>query len=92
MDRIIETERLILKTLGEQEAPLVLDYYNRNREFLEEWEPVRAGDFYTEEFHRKELRREQAEMEAAAGKSYQAMTKAPERGSPADKAQEEMGA
>lgn len=64
MDRIIETERLILKTLGEQDAPLVLDYFKRNRDFLEEWEPERAGEFYTEGFQREELKREQAEMEA----------------------------
>ncbi len=63
MGRIIETKRLILKTLGERDAPLVLDYFLRNRDFLEEWEPVRGEDFYTEEFQRKELSREQDEME-----------------------------
>lgn len=64
MERIIETQRLILKTLEEQRAALVLDYFLRNREFLEEWEPERGEEFYTEEFQREELLREQAEMEA----------------------------
>ena len=64
MHRIIETKRLILKTLDRQDAPLVLDYLLRNKEFLEEWEPLRREGFYTEEFQRKELSREQGEMEA----------------------------
>lgn len=64
MERIIETQRLILKTLEEQRAALVLDYFLGNREFLEEWEPERGEEFYTEEFQREELLREQAEMEA----------------------------
>ncbi len=64
MDRTIETKRLILKTLRAQGAPLVLDYFLRNREFLEKWEPKRGEDFYTEAFQREELSREQAEMDA----------------------------
>lgn len=64
MHRFIETERLILKTLGERDAPSVLDYFLRNRDFLEEWEPKRGGDFFTEKFQREELSHEQDEMEA----------------------------
>jgi ribosomal-protein-alanine N-acetyltransferase len=64
MHRIIETKRLILKTLDKKDAPLVLDYLSRNREFLQKWEPGRSEGFYTEEFQGKELSREQSEMEA----------------------------
>jgi ribosomal-protein-alanine N-acetyltransferase len=64
MDRLVETKRLILKTLDGQDAPLVFDYFLRNREFLEAWEPKRSEGFYAEEFQREELRREQDEMEA----------------------------
>lgn len=48
MQKLYETDRLILKTLDSASADLVLDYYVRNRFFLEEWEPVKDGDFYTE--------------------------------------------
>jgi ribosomal-protein-alanine N-acetyltransferase len=59
MDNIyFETERLILKTIDESFTSLVLDYYIRNREFLEKWEPVREEEFYTAEYHRNDLKGE----------------------------------
>lgn len=64
MHRTIETERLLLRTLGEQDTQLVLEYFFRNRDFLEEWEPKRGADFYTEAHLKEELAHEQAEMEA----------------------------
>jgi ribosomal-protein-alanine N-acetyltransferase len=63
MQRVIETERLILKTLDESYAKAAAGYLLRNGEFLEEWEPKRGETFYTEEFQRGELAREQAEMD-----------------------------
>lgn len=64
MQRTIETDRLVLKTLDWRDARIVRNYYQSNREFLEEWEPVREDSFYTEEGQREELSREQAEMDA----------------------------
>ncbi len=63
MHKIIETERLVLKTLDESHAQAVVDYLSRNREFLKEWEPVRKDDFYTAQGQHDELLREQAEMD-----------------------------
>ncbi len=63
MQRVIKTQRLVLKTLDESGAGDVLDYYSRNRDFLEEWEPKRGEDFYTEAFHRDELIRERRCMD-----------------------------
>lgn len=41
-----ETERLVLKTLSLDEASLLQDYLERNRAFLEEWEPKREDGFF----------------------------------------------
>ncbi len=55
MFRFYETERLILGILDKSYAAAVLEYYIRNREFLEEWEPQRDEEFYTKEFHERQL-------------------------------------
>lgn len=47
MQEIYETERLLLKILDMSRAEQVLDYYIRNKEFLEEWEAVKSERFYT---------------------------------------------
>lgn len=53
MQRVYETERLVLKVLDKTYAELVLDYYLRNKIFLEEWEPVKSEEFY-KRFHQEE--------------------------------------
>lgn len=40
MNKIYETERLLLKILDETNTEQVLDYVIRNREFFMEFEPV----------------------------------------------------
>ncbi len=47
ISRVYETERLVLKTLAPSDARMVLDYYLRNRAFLQEWEPAHDDAFYT---------------------------------------------
>jgi [ribosomal protein S5]-alanine N-acetyltransferase len=37
MKKVYETEKLILKVLDKSYAELVVDYYLRNKSFLEEW-------------------------------------------------------
>lgn len=63
MRRIYETERLILKVLDETYAEQVLDYFLRNREFLEEWEFKHPDDFYTIESRRQQLGRDYKDFE-----------------------------
>ena len=41
------TNRLALNILSPSMASIVLDFYNRNREFLEPLEPARTNNFYT---------------------------------------------
>ncbi|MGB8454520.1 MAG: GNAT family N-acetyltransferase [Anaerocolumna sp.] len=47
MQRIYQTDRLILKVLDKSHAKQVFDYYLRNKDFLEEWEAVKGEEFYT---------------------------------------------
>lgn len=56
------TERLVLKVLDKSAAQMVLDYYIRNKEFLEKWEPGRDSKFYTVEFHDKQLEEDLEQM------------------------------
>lgn len=58
MSLLYETNRLELRTLDEKGAFLVQEYYHNNREFLKEWEPVRADEFYTLSFHHNQLKLE----------------------------------
>jgi len=64
MHRIDETERLILRTLDANGAEAVRAYFDRNRAFLEPWEPERDGAFYTRQYQRELLEAEQTEMDA----------------------------
>jgi ribosomal-protein-alanine N-acetyltransferase len=45
-----QTKRLILKVIDSNDVNSVVDYYNRNKDFLKEWEPIRNDDFYTDRF------------------------------------------
>lgn len=47
MQRIYQTEKLILKVLDTRDVKQVLDYYVRNEGFLEEWEAQKSEEFYT---------------------------------------------
>jgi ribosomal-protein-alanine N-acetyltransferase len=63
MRRVYETERLVLKVLDGSHAGLVLDYYLRNKSFLEEWEPVQGEEFYTRQYHEEQLDKQLASIE-----------------------------
>jgi ribosomal-protein-alanine N-acetyltransferase len=63
MQRIYETDRLILKILDETNSLQLLDYYLRNRDFLEEWEFKRPNEFYTLEALTVQLRNEFKDLE-----------------------------
>ena len=49
-----ETPRLILRTLGPTFASKTLTFYENNKDFLEEYEPLRQSFFYTKQ-HQKQL-------------------------------------
>lgn len=62
-NEIYNTERLVLKVLDKISAQMVLDYYLRNRLFLEEWEPVRNEEFYTRMYHEEQLENDMSLIE-----------------------------
>lgn len=55
----LETERLILKFANPVMTNQVLDFYERNAEFLEPFEALHSKDFYTLKFQEKTLAAEQ---------------------------------
>lgn len=63
MQKVYETERLILKVLDKSYAELVLDYYLRNKSFLEEWEAVKGEEFYIKQYQEEQLDKELANIE-----------------------------
>lgn len=50
-----ETDRLRLKMLGKESADMVLDFYVRNRDIFEKYEPIIGDDFYTLSHQKKIL-------------------------------------
>jgi len=57
-----ETERLYLKILGKEAAPMVLAFYSENKEHFEAWEPERSKNFYTLAYHKATLAAEYNQM------------------------------
>ncbi|MFD9628149.1 GNAT family N-acetyltransferase [Peribacillus muralis] len=53
--RIYDTERLILRQIDESFANKTLTYYQKNKDFLLEWEAQRSPNFYTLEGQKKIL-------------------------------------
>lgn len=50
-----ETDRLILTTLGREAAPMLLSFYEENKDHLEPWEPMRSFNFYSLHFQKASL-------------------------------------
>ena len=55
------TERLILRTLTPEDTDSLYSYYERNREFLQRWEPLRDESYYSRESIEKMIRAENIE-------------------------------
>lgn len=63
MAGVYQTQRLWLKVLNERNGRAVCEFYKRNREHFEPFEPERAPGFYTSEFHRRNLAAEHRQYE-----------------------------
>jgi ribosomal-protein-alanine N-acetyltransferase len=63
MQTVYETERLILKALDKSYTELVIDYYLRNKLFLEEWEDLKTEEFYTKQYQEEQLDKELSKIE-----------------------------
>ncbi len=63
----LETERLLLRALGPEDAPRLLQYVVENREWLAPWEPSHPGSYFTLEGQRSILRHCLEDRRAGAG-------------------------
>lgn len=63
MKQVYETKRLLLKVLDKSFAELAVDYYFRNKFFLEEWEAVKSEKFYTKQYQEEQLDKELSNIE-----------------------------
>ena len=63
MKECCQTQRLFLKVLDERQGREVCEFYNRNREHFEPFEPERTPGFYTVEFHKQTLAAERRQYE-----------------------------
>ena len=63
MQKVYETERLLLKVLDNSYAERVVDYYLRNKSFLEEWEPLRSDEYYTKDYQAEQLDKALADID-----------------------------
>lgn len=55
MKMAYETERLILKVLTGSSCNDVLQFYNKNQELFERYEPARPSNFYTKSYQKSSL-------------------------------------
>jgi ribosomal-protein-alanine N-acetyltransferase len=62
MHTYYETDRLIITTLNEEAAPMVLSFYEDNKTHFEPWEPKRGDNFYTFSYQKASLTAEQHQM------------------------------
>lgn len=58
MRLIYQTERLTIQLLNEDSASLVLEFYQRNKEIFEPWEPLCPKEFYTLAYQEAALKAE----------------------------------
>lgn len=62
MNKIYETDRLVLTPLGKEAAQRVLSFYEENKAVFEPWEPARGQNFYTPAYHKASLTAEYNQM------------------------------
>jgi [ribosomal protein S5]-alanine N-acetyltransferase len=60
----IETDRLLLRSARQGDAPSIASYYRENREHLAPWEPLRPDSFFTDAFWQSQITRDLVEEDA----------------------------
>ena len=73
-----QTARLRVWIPEMDQSGRVIDYYERNREHLRRWEPIRSDHFYTEEFWSHQLAQNKAD--ATSGTNYRMVMELREAG------------
>ena len=67
IDAILRTDRLLLRPLGPDDAPKLLHYVQRNRTWLEPWEPRHPPSYFTLEGQRSILMQCQEDRRMGSG-------------------------
>ena len=68
--RTIDCERHELRPLEAKHAPALLAYYTRNADYLQVWEPLRSGRFYTLEQQHSLIEKSVADARAGLGARF----------------------
>lgn len=63
MARVLETKDLLLQSPNVESAKYLLEYYFRNKTFLEDFEPNRECSFFTYENHYNQLQKEAVDFD-----------------------------
>lgn len=63
MDKVYYTERLELRVIDKTYTQCVLEYYLRNKDFLEEWEAIKLDCYYTYDYQELIIERELKSIE-----------------------------
>ena len=58
MHKEYQTQNLILKSIDKTYTDQVLDYYIKNKGFLNQWEPIKNEEFYTKAFQENQIEKE----------------------------------
>ena len=67
MQKVYETKRLLLLPADQSLAKMVVDYYCRNRNFFEPFDPQREADFFTADYQRRLLLQDEENRERGVG-------------------------
>ncbi|NQT61112.1 MAG: GNAT family N-acetyltransferase [Bacteroidetes bacterium] len=82
--REIETDRLILRSMTEADAPAALEFYQKNRAFHARWSPVRDESFYTLTGQIKIIQKEIELEQQSVGVRLWIFSKEPDSGTASD--------
>lgn len=75
----IKTQRVHLTLLTPDQAPMILDFYRRNRDHLTPWEPLRDDHFYTLSYWHNRLQDSYSQFFNGTGVNLVALDPAGER-------------
>lgn len=74
---LLTTQRTRIEILKPEDSHLLVSFYQQNREYLAPWEPIRAAEYYTEEYWRSAVDTHQQHFAQGSGFHFVALT--PER-------------
>lgn len=65
-----KTDRLILRSLKNEESNLLINYLRRNKDFFQEWEPIRDEIYYSKESIESSIENENINFKSKSSLSF----------------------